>query len=65
MYLSARPRSAAVMLVPEVAAVFAALAFSRATLVRCDKSLLRFSRFSREFEEMDRFFVLTSNISRL
>ena len=59
--MSARPSSAAVMFVPEVILA----TFVRASLVRPETPLLvmRFSRFAREFEEMERFLVLTSNMS--
>jgi hypothetical protein len=62
LYLSARPRSAAVILIS-----FGA----RAWIVRPEKCsagvgslLARLARFWRDDEEMERFFVLTSNISR-
>jgi len=63
LYLSARPRSAAVMLMGSLG--------PRAAVVRLERSLLgtgdlfrRSARFSREDEEMERFWVLISNMSR-
>ena len=61
--MSARPRSAAVMFVPEVVLL---ATFVRASLVRPETPLFvtRLSRFAREFEEIERFLALTSNMSR-